>query len=133
MGHPFERFEGTPLWEAIAEELIELAKNGALVLRTPPQHVVGALCERLSRSNLVNASADRSTNAMREQFVAFLDLAARGNREGWQESVSTHYADPDIEEARRQAALTGMRLERGDITEAQAAEYFSKLAGRLRE
>jgi hypothetical protein len=133
MPHPYERFEGTPLWDAISAELTDLANNRDLVLHTAPEYVVGALCERLSRSHLVNASGERFAATSRDRFVAFLESAARGNRAGWQDFIATHYTDSKLEDARRQAALTGIRRDKGDITDAQAAEYFRILASRLRD
>jgi hypothetical protein len=131
MSHPYERFEGSPLWAAIEAELHALAANGDLTLTTAPAYVIGALCARIESENLLRTAAPDLEGAT---LLAVLDAAAAGSRHGgWQRAIATHYANPLLEEVRRQAALTVLRLDQGSIRQDQAATYFAALAGRLRE
>jgi hypothetical protein len=131
MSHPYERFEGSPLWAAIEAEIHALAANGDLALTTAPAYVIGALCARIESENLLGSAAPESEGAT---LLAVLDAAAAGSRHGdWQRGIARHYANPLLEEVRRQAALTALRLDQGSIRQEQAETYFAALARRLRE
>ena len=135
MPHRYERFEDTPLWRALEDAVGELVDNNDVELRTDKVYVISLLCNRLEKANVLNSSADQSTAALRARFAAFLDSVAAGGRHAstWQEAMTTHFGEPAVEEARQQASLTAIRLDRGDITNEQAAEYFRSLARRLRD
>ena len=57
MPHPYEMYEGTPLWSAIASAVSGLVENRDLEVTTAPQYVVGFLCQSLVRSGLVSPEA----------------------------------------------------------------------------
>jgi hypothetical protein len=132
MAHPYEEFEGTALWKAIDAELGDLVANGDLTLTTAREYVVGALCKRLHEVQRISTDPTLPDS---ESLVAALEAAANGRRSGplWQQGVATHYADPALEGVRRDASLTALRLERGDIGASQATEYFNLLARRVRD
>jgi hypothetical protein len=134
MTDPSARVHETPLWIAISEALAELVEVDAIGLQAPRERVIDAICERIINAHVLTQSATQSAETIRLRLASFLERAAETNPEGldWHEAVATHYADPAVEGVRQQAALTAFRLHRGDITEAQAAEYFRKLARRLR-
>jgi len=132
MAHPYEEFQGSPLWQAIDAELGQLEANGDLVLTTARQYVVGALCKRLHEAQLISTDAALPDW---KSLVAALEAAANGEAGGpvWQEGIATHYADPALEDVRRDASLTALRVERGDIGTNQATDYFTLLARRVRD
>jgi hypothetical protein len=60
IGHAYDHHEGTPLWRAIDSELRALEENGDIEIATARSHVIGALCEQLSRLGLVKSANSRS-------------------------------------------------------------------------
>jgi hypothetical protein len=135
MAEPHDRFEGTPLWDAVSRALLDLEENADLTLRTARPYVVGVLCERVAETGLLRDAAMRPGAGTRAGFAAFLERVAGGGVEPdeWREHVATRYADGAVEEARRQAALLQLRLGQGSVSAEQAAEYFRALAGGLRK
>jgi hypothetical protein len=55
VSHPYEEYEGTRLWAAIADEIEALEKNHDLTLSTAPEYVVGSLCRRLIQVGCAHA------------------------------------------------------------------------------
>ena len=50
MSHPCERFEGTPLWEAINKGIDDLVKNNDIEETTRKEYIVGYLCKLINES-----------------------------------------------------------------------------------
>ena len=47
--HPYVRWEGTPLWNAIEKAIADLAKNHDIVEETGRNHIVGYVCKAVGR------------------------------------------------------------------------------------
>jgi len=60
IGHAYDHHEGTALWRAIDNELRSLEENRHIQIVTARSHVIGALCEQLSRLRLVKSANSRS-------------------------------------------------------------------------
>ena len=63
--HPYESHEGGPLWNAVAQAVKALAKNGDLELTTDTKYVVGFLCKQLTEPGVVatpESTAQASTH-----------------------------------------------------------------------
>ena len=45
MDHPYEEFEGTPLWDSLAKAVCELVENDDILERTERVYIVGYLCK----------------------------------------------------------------------------------------
>ena len=58
MTHPYQEFEGSPLWRAVDAEIAALESNNDLKLTTARPYVVGALCQRLVRERLTVSHVD---------------------------------------------------------------------------
>ena len=56
MAHPYQEYEGTPLWSTLDKEIAALEKNGDLELTTARQYVIGWLCKSLNKAGLVTAA-----------------------------------------------------------------------------
>lgn len=50
MSHPYEQFEGTPLWEAINKGLDDLGENNDIEETTSREYIVGYLCKLINES-----------------------------------------------------------------------------------
>ncbi len=115
-------------WESFAPRHLERCRHYQLYFY---DHLFDLICEGLEfRDGLFTAAAPPGP----ADLLATLEAASRSQLDGsgWERAVATHYADPEVEEVRRQAALTGYRLGQGNITAEQAAEYWRLLAKRLR-
>lgn len=55
--HPYESYEGTPLWRTIDEAIGHLESNRDLALTTARSHVIGYLCRSVSRSDVLFPAA----------------------------------------------------------------------------
>ena len=135
MATSFHEHEGTPLWSAIAHALDALEASDALTMHGPRAHVVAALCERIADAGLLRDGATQPGAGTPAGFAAYLEHVARdGIAPGaWQEHMGTRYTDARVEEARRQAVLLQLRLQQGNVSAEQAAEYFRTLARGLRD
>lgn len=134
MTHPYERYEGTPLWAAVERAVADLEMNDDVVLRAARSHVVGALCARLDAADLLRAPTTELALETRAGYAAYLDRLARGDDvpdEADEPGVLP--GDPAVDEARRQAGFVRLRLRQGGIGAEQAAAYFHALARGLRE
>lgn len=60
IGHAYDHHEGSALWRAIDNELRSLEENRDIEIATARSHVIGALCEQLSRLGLVKSANSRS-------------------------------------------------------------------------
>ncbi|MDF2067624.1 hypothetical protein [Bacillus sp. Cr_A10] len=45
MAHPYELFEGTPLWEVINKGIDDLVENNDIEETTQREYIVGYLCK----------------------------------------------------------------------------------------
>lgn len=59
IGHAYDHHEGTALWRAIDNELRSLEENRDIEITAARSHVIGALCEELSRLGLVKSDRVR--------------------------------------------------------------------------
>lgn len=50
MSHPYEQFEGTPLWEAINKGIDDLVENNDIEETTRREYIVGYLCKLINES-----------------------------------------------------------------------------------
>jgi hypothetical protein len=57
MDHPYRQFERSPVWGSVERSLALLVANGDLALSTPPEYVVGYICEQLGQDGVVQAGA----------------------------------------------------------------------------
>jgi hypothetical protein len=46
--HPYERFEGSILWQTIEQGIAALVKNGDLEELTPREYIVGSICQAIA-------------------------------------------------------------------------------------
>ncbi len=60
IGHAYDVHEGTALWRAIDNALRSLEENRDIEIATARSHVIGAVCEQLSRLGLVKSANSRS-------------------------------------------------------------------------
>ncbi len=60
IGHAYDHHEGSALWRAIDHELRSLEENRDIEIATARSHVIGALCEQLSRLGLVKSVSSRA-------------------------------------------------------------------------
>ena len=134
MSHPWQELEGTPLWNAVDAAIGELLDNGELPHTTSRAHVVGYLCARLVASGF-GERAERAEAMTAARFADFLEQAAAAGIGGeeWSAQMTARHADARVEEARRQAALIGLRVDQGGLAPEQAAMYLRALAKGLRE
>jgi len=133
-----ERWAATPAREHLEAALAELEAQGMLTLHgggAARTVAVTLLCERMHQAQLLRDAAARPAAGTRAGFAAFLEEVARGavDDAAWQAEAGVPHADASVEEARRQAGFTRLRLRQGSITTEQAAGYFRTLAQRLRE
>ena len=135
MATPFHEHEGTPLWRAIAHAVDALESSDALTVHGPRAHVVAALCEQIADAGLLSDGATQPGAGTPAGFAAYLEHVARDGiaPAAWQEHMGTRYTDARVEEARRQAVLLQLRLQQGNVSAEQAAEYFRTLARGLRD
>ena len=50
--HPYQQFEGTPLWEVIEKAVTDLEENQDLNLTTAPVYVIGYICKELAEQGI---------------------------------------------------------------------------------
>jgi G:T/U-mismatch repair DNA glycosylase len=50
-GHPYQKFENTPLWRTVYKAVDDLVENGDIEEKTHRNYVVGYLCKLLSTSD----------------------------------------------------------------------------------
>ncbi|WP_078410753.1 hypothetical protein [Priestia abyssalis] len=50
MSHPYEQFEGTPLWETINKGIDDLVENNDIEETTRREYIVGYLCKLINES-----------------------------------------------------------------------------------
>jgi hypothetical protein len=62
VGHAFDHHEGSALWRAINNELRSLEENRYIEIATERSHVIGALCEQLSRLRLVIPGSNHTSS-----------------------------------------------------------------------
>ena len=48
MSHPYEQFEGTPLWGAINKGIDDLVENNDIEETTRREYIVGYLCKLIN-------------------------------------------------------------------------------------
>jgi hypothetical protein len=48
MNHPYNKFENTPLWNAIDAAVADLEHNRDVELKTSREYVIGYLCQKLA-------------------------------------------------------------------------------------
>lgn len=53
MTHPYQKYEGTALWDVIQREIEALIENRDLQLQTAPEYVIGSLCKALDDASVV--------------------------------------------------------------------------------
>ena len=53
--HPYETYEGTPIWRTVDRAVKALAKNGDIKEETDRKYIVGFLCEQLAMANLIQS------------------------------------------------------------------------------
>ncbi len=123
--------EPDPLRRVLDETLARLEASGGVVMGAPRADVVAALHVAIVTSGLVPAEATSPRDAA--TLAEFLDRATDADATEWRRHTGTPYASASLDEVRRQAALTYMRLAQGGITREQASGYFASLARRLRE
>ncbi len=69
--HPYKQYENDPLWNLLDKAVGALARNGDIDETTSRKYIVGFLCEKLAKSELLShraaahqrrngAAADRS-------------------------------------------------------------------------
>lgn len=63
MTHPYQQFEGTPLWATLEKALAELEANSDSRLTTAPAHVIGFLAKALICSRIVSTDASHRGTA----------------------------------------------------------------------
>jgi hypothetical protein len=51
--HPYKQYEGEPIWRVVDKAVRELTKNGDIQETTPRKYIVGYLCEKLSKADLL--------------------------------------------------------------------------------
>ena len=134
MPHAGEEFADTPLWNAVDAAIGELLGSGDLQLATSRAHVVGYLCARLVAGGF-GVQQERAESMTAARFADFLEQAAAAGIGGaeWSAQMTARHADARVEEARRQAALIGLRVDQGGLAAEQAAMYLRALAKGLRE
>ena len=113
--------------------LARLEASGVVAIVGARPDVVATLCAALAASGLVHGATEAAPPRDAATLAAFLERAADADADEWRRHTSAPYASADLDEARRQAALTHMRLQQGGITREQAAGYFTSLARRVRE
>lgn len=47
--HPYVRWEGTPLWNAIEKSVADLVENQDLIEKTNREYIVGYVCKLVER------------------------------------------------------------------------------------
>ncbi len=58
MKHPYQyEFERTLLWKTVENVISSLQQNRDIELATTKEHVVGYICQQLSRQQIVDRSA----------------------------------------------------------------------------
>ena len=55
--HPYMEFEGTPLWKALKESMIDLDVNQDIDLTEWHQYIVGYICKNLAEAKVVTEEA----------------------------------------------------------------------------
>lgn len=120
-----------PVRRAVDAALAGLEAAGRLTISGARADVVDAICAGLRASGVGQGAVPAERDA--GTLAAFLDHAADADAAEWRQHAGAPYASAHVDEARRQAALTHMRLEQGGITREQAATYFASLARALRE
>jgi len=136
MRHPYEQYENTAVWRALDAEIAALEANVDIRLTTSRPYIIGALCQRLARGNLVVEAALWPPEQARASFVAFLDRAAAADvpaTSEWLEQVATRYPDGEVESARVDAVLLLFRQQRGEVTTEQFTTGLLEIARRLRD
>ena len=125
--------EDTPLWSALDAALRELEESDVVVVLNARARVVDLLCQRLVDAGWPAAPQrdERSPIALAEFLERSAD-AWPGDAE-WHALIDAPLADVHAEEARRQEALTHLRLVQGSLTREQAAGYWRTIARGLRE
>jgi hypothetical protein len=131
MAHPYEMYEQTPLWNALDREIATLEANNDVVLTTPREYVLGALCKRL----ITDAVVPMAPATTRAAFAAFLDSVADGRSDvaEWSAFAATHYADPVLERARSNAVRMVFALPVGAVLAPEATERLRRWAAELRQ
>ena len=124
---------GDPLRRVVDATLAGLEASGTLAIAGARADVVATLCGAIVAAGLVGDAAEAPPVRDGTTLAAFLDTAADADAAEWRRHTGAPYASAHVDEARRQAALTHMRLEQGGITREQAATYFASLARGLRE
>ncbi len=54
MAHPYEKFEGTPLWDILNKGMNDLVVNGDIEEMTQREYIIGYLCKLLHASERNN-------------------------------------------------------------------------------
>ena len=117
----------------LAAALAELEANGSVTVRGARDEVVTLLCRRLVEAGWP-AAANRDARSPLA-LAEFLERAADAwpGDAAWHAEIGMPLVDVHAEEARRQAALTQLRLAQGSLTMEQAATYWRAIARGLRE
>ena len=53
--HPYENFEGTPMWKAVDRAIKALLRNRDIQLTTHREYVVGYICKQINSRGKINS------------------------------------------------------------------------------
>ncbi len=62
MSHPYEKYEGTKLWQVVCDILKDLKDNQDLELTTKEEYVIGYICNEIDNKLLKVFDAELDIN-----------------------------------------------------------------------